>query len=134
MLPEDHIVSSEFGGKPEACNEVKISQDKMGLDIGPKTLNSYNEVLKTAKTVLWNGPMGIFENEDFSKGTFGICETIANLEDAFTLVGGGDSVSAANKSGYSDKFSHISTGGGASLEYIEKGRLPGIHALKFGVS
>lgn len=134
MLPSDHIIASEFGGDPEGCSEVNIPTDRMGLDIGPKTLERYNEVLKSAKTVLWNGPMGIFENENYSKGTFGICETIANLEDAFTLVGGGDSVSAANKSGFADKFSHVSTGGGASLEYIEKGKLPGIQVLKFGVS
>lgn len=134
MLPTDHIVSSEFGGEPEGCSEINIPTDRMGLDIGPKTLNRYNDVLKKAKTVLWNGPMGTFENDDYSKGTFGICETIANLDGAFTLVGGGDSVSAANKSGFAKKFSHISTGGGASLEYIEKGKLPGIQALKFGVS
>lgn len=134
MLPSDHIVASEFGGSPEGCSELNIPTDRMGLDIGPKTLAKYQETLKSAKTILWNGPMGIFENDDFSKGTFGVCETIAGLDGSFTLVGGGDSVSAANKSGYSDKFSHISTGGGASLEYIEKGKLPGIQALKFGVS
>lgn len=134
MLPIDHLVSNEFGGDPQGCSEVNIPSDRMGLDIGPKTLEKYSEVLKSAKTVLWNGPMGIFENSDYAKGTFGVCEVIASLEDAFTLVGGGDSVSAANKSGFSEKFSHISTGGGASLEYIEKGKLPGIHALKFGVS
>lgn len=134
MLPQDHIVSIEFGGAPSECSDIAIPEDKMGLDIGPRTLESYSKTLREAKTVLWNGPMGIFENDDYNKGTFGVCETIAKLEDAFTLVGGGDSVSAANKSGYSDKFSHISTGGGASLEYIEKGKLPGIQALKFGVS
>ena len=104
----------------------------MGLDIGPNTISLYSQNLKPAKTVLWNGPMGAFENPDYAKGTFALCEIIAGL-DAFTLVGGGDSVSAANKSGFADKFSHISTGGGASLEYIEKGELPGVQALRFGV-
>lgn len=133
-LPQDHIISTEFGGKPKSCDKIDIPEGHMGLDIGPKTLSAYSEILETAKTVLWNGPMGIFENADYSMGTFGICEKISTLQDAFTLVGGGDSVSAVNKSGYADKFSHVSTGGGASLEYIEKGRLPGVHVLKFGVS
>ena len=104
----------------------------MGLDIGPSTLSKYSDVLKTAKTVLWNGPMGAFENPAYAKGTMGVCEILSST-DAFTLVGGGDSVSAVKKSGFADKFSHISTGGGASLEYIEKGELPGIQALKFGL-
>ncbi|MDH5414353.1 MAG: phosphoglycerate kinase [Flavobacteriaceae bacterium] len=131
-LPIDHIVSSEFGGPAESCEETNIANDKMGLDIGAKTIAKFSEILKPAKTVLWNGPMGAFENSDYAKGTFALCEMIANLE-AFTLVGGGDSVSAVNKSGYADKISHISTGGGASLEYIEKGELPGVNALRFGV-
>jgi len=131
-LPCDHIVSEKFGGTPESCSSVNINDDKMGLDIGPSSVSKFSQILSTAKTVLWNGPMGAFENTDYAAGTYALCETIANL-DAFTLVGGGDSVSAANKSGYADKFSHISTGGGASLEYIEKGELPGIQALKFGV-
>ena len=132
-LPCDHIVSTEFGGKPEETDKTNIEANKMGLDIGPNTIALYGSVLKTAKTVLWNGPMGAFENPDYAKGTFALCEIIAGLDDAFTLVGGGDSVAAANKSGFADKFSHISTGGGASLEYIEKGELPGVQALKFGV-
>ncbi len=132
QLPVDHIVSTEFGGAPSECATINIDTDKMGLDIGPNTIVKFSEVLKTAKTVLWNGPMGAFENPDYAKGTFALCEIIANL-DAFTLVGGGDSVSAANKSGFADKMSHISTGGGASLEYIERGELPGVQALKFGV-
>ena len=133
-LPSDHIISASFGGSPEGCDAINIPDGKMGLDIGPATLTKYQNILSESKTVLWNGPMGIFEDENYNKGTFGICETIAKLEDTFTLVGGGDSVSAANKSGFADKFSHVSTGGGASLEYIEKGKLPGVHVLKFGVS
>jgi phosphoglycerate kinase len=133
LLPQDHIVSAEFGGKPEECHEQNIPADKMGLDIGPATINLYSETLKTAKTVLWNGPMGLFENSDYANGTMALAEIMSTLSDAFTLVGGGDSVSAVKKSGFADKFSHISTGGGASLEYIEKGELPGVQALKFGV-
>lgn len=133
QLPCDHLVSAEFGGSPEECNDVNIPEGKMGLDIGPSTINLYTSTLKTAKTVLWNGPMGLFENANYAKGTMALAETMATLDDAFTLVGGGDSVSAVKKSGFADKFSHISTGGGASLEYIEKGELPGVQALKFGV-
>jgi phosphoglycerate kinase len=105
----------------------------MGLDIGEQTLATYSSKIRSCKTVLWNGPMGIFEKEQFSKGTFGLAHTLSELDDAFTLVGGGDSVSAVNKSGLSIKMSHVSTGGGASLEYIESGSLPGINALKFGL-
>ncbi len=133
VLPLDHIVSTEFGGAPSECTAINIEDDKMALDIGPSTIVKYSDVLKNSKTVLWNGPMGAFENKDYAKGTYGLCEVIAGLESAFTLVGGGDSVSAANKSGFADKFSHVSTGGGASLEYIEKGELPGVQALKYGV-
>jgi phosphoglycerate kinase len=96
-------------------------------------LQNYTDYLKTAKTVLWNGPMGLFENQIYAKGTLGIAKVLAGLTDTFTLVGGGDSVSAVNHSGLADKMSHISTGGGASLEYIENGTLPGIQALKFGI-
>lgn len=131
-LPIDHIVSSEFGGKPELCEDVNIPEGKMGLDIGASTISQYQAIINEAKTILWNGPMGLFENSDYAKGTMSIAEAMAN-SNAFTLVGGGDSVSAVNKSGYSEKFSHISTGGGASLEYLEKGELPGIKALRFGV-
>jgi len=133
VLPVDHVVSSEFGGKPEACDNVEIDGDKMGLDIGPKTIALYTEKLAGAATVLWNGPMGLFENEDYAAGTMAIAKTLSEMESAFTLVGGGDSVSAVRKSGLFDKMSHVSTGGGASLEFIEEGSLPGIQALKFGV-
>ncbi|MFG1485903.1 phosphoglycerate kinase [Halobacteriovorax sp. RZ-2] len=132
VLPIDHIVSSEFGGKPEAVDKVGIPDGKMGLDIGEQTIAKYSSLLREAKTILWNGPMGIFENEDYAKGTFAIAEALSE-SDAYTLVGGGDSVSAVNKSGLASKMSHVSTGGGASLEFIEKGSLPGISALKFGV-
>lgn len=131
-LPLDHIVSEEFGGSPEVLETKSIPLNKMGLDIGQNTIAEYDRVLKSAKTILWNGPMGLFENSDFAKGTMAIAESIANTE-AYSLVGGGDSVSAVQQSGMASQFSHVSTGGGASLEYIEKGELPGVQALKFGV-
>lgn len=133
VLPSDHIVSETLGGNPEEVNQTNIPDSKIGLDIGPSTLQNYTDYLASAKTVLWNGPMGMFENPNFAKGTLGIAKVLANLN-AFTLVGGGDSVSAVTMSGLADKMSHISTGGGASLEYIENnGSLPGIQALKFGI-
>ncbi|MCP4914319.1 MAG: phosphoglycerate kinase [Oligoflexia bacterium] len=133
VLPVDHLASEEFGGKPTTITEKNIPENMMGLDIGPETLSLYKSHLATAKTVLWNGPMGLFENDDYNKGTFGVAESLATLTDAFTLVGGGDSVAAVKKANLGDKISHVSTGGGASLEYIENGTLPGIQALKFGI-
>ena len=132
VLPSDHLASAEFGGAPSDIGQTNIPDDMIGLDIGPSTLQNYTDHLKSAKTVLWNGPMGLFENPNYAKGTFGVAKALASI-DAFTLVGGGDSVSAVNQSGLADKMSHISTGGGASLEYIENGTLPGIQALKFGI-
>lgn len=133
VLPSDHLASATFGGAPEDIGQINIPAGKIGLDIGPSTLQNFTDHLRSAKTVLWNGPMGLFENASFAKGTFGIAKALAALPSAFTLVGGGDSVSAVNKSGLADKMSHVSTGGGASLEYIENGSLPGIQALKFGI-
>ena len=134
VLPSDHLCSLTFGGAPIDVGQTNIEEGQIGLDIGPSTLANFNDYLATAKTVLWNGPMGLFENAAYSKGTFGIAKTLASLEGkAFTLVGGGDSVAAVNQSGLASKMSHISTGGGASLEYIENGTLPGIQALKFGI-
>lgn len=131
-LPVDHIVSSEFGGTPEECSSVEIPEGKMGLDIGPKSIEAFKSRLFNAETVLWNGPMGVFEDDNYNKGTFAIAHALAELK-AFTLIGGGDSVAAVNKSGLAEKMSHVSTGGGASLEYLEQGTLPGIQALKFGI-
>ncbi len=134
VLPSDHLCSLTFGGAPIDVGQTNIEEGQIGLDIGPSTLANFNDYLATAKTVLWNGPMGLFENAAYSKGTFGIAKTLASLDGkAFTLVGGGDSVAAVNQSGLASKMSHISTGGGASLEYIENGTLPGIQALKFGI-
>lgn len=132
VLPSDHVASASLDGAPTEIGQTNIPDDMIGLDIGPSTLQNYTDHLRGAKTVLWNGPMGLFENPNFAKGTLGIAKVLASL-DAFTLVGGGDSVNAVNSSGLADKMSHISTGGGASLEYIENGTLPGIQVLKFGL-
>jgi phosphoglycerate kinase len=133
VLPVDHLVAGSPDEKASLREEPSIPENKMGLDIGPKTMSEYQSILKEAKTILWNGPMGFFEKEEFANGTYEMAKAIANSS-AYSLVGGGDSVSALNKSGLADKISHVSTGGGASLQYIEEGSLPGIAALKFGVS
>lgn len=132
QLPKDHVTATEFGGAPIPCPGTNIPSDQMGLDIGNLTIKSYADHIKTAKTIFWNGPMGLFENKDFAKGTMAIAHAIAETN-AFSVVGGGDSVAAVQQSGEADKFSHVSTGGGASLEFIEKGELPGVQALKMGV-
>lgn len=132
QLPKDHVVADSLEGTPAPCPGVSIPEGMMGLDIGPLTIQSYADHIKTAKTIFWNGPMGLFENKNFAKGTMSVAHTIASTK-AFSVVGGGDSVAAVGESGEADKFSHVSTGGGASLEYIERGELPGVQALKLGV-
>jgi len=129
VLPVDHICSTEFNGKPEYVDEKDIPDDLMGLDIGNKTVELYKRELSDAKIVMWNGPMGVFESYDFCKGTFDIAGYLGSLN-AVSVVGGGDSVSAVKKAGVSGGIDHISTGGGASLELLEKGTLAGIEALK----
>ncbi|MBZ4643600.1 MAG: phosphoglycerate kinase [Deferribacteraceae bacterium] len=129
FTPVDHVCSAEFCGEKEIINDVNIPDNLMGLDIGEKTIELYRSQLSKCKTVLWNGPMGVFEDERYSKGTFEIANLLANI-DAVVVVGGGDSVSAVKKTGADKKLSHVSTGGGASLEYIELGHLPGIDVLK----
>ncbi len=131
-LPKDHVVAASLDGSPEANPSQDIPEGKMGLDIGPETIRAYGEQLKSAKTIFWNGPMGLFESKNFAKGTMSIAHTIAETK-AFSVVGGGDSVAAVQESGVAEKFSHVSSGGGASLEYIERGELPGVQALKLGV-
>ena len=101
----------------------------MGLDVGAGTIELFKKELQGAKTVVWNGPAGVFEIDDFAKGTNAICEEISKLQGAITIIGGGDSASAAMKLGYEDKFTHISTGGGASLEYLEGKELPGVACI-----
>jgi phosphoglycerate kinase len=133
VLPSDHVIADTPDSSPEFSEDQNISDEKMGLDIGEKTIFSYSQICGNSKTVLWNGPMGLFEKESFAKGTFSIASALSESPDCFSLVGGGDSVSAVNKSGLAHKMGHISTGGGASLEYIEKGTLVGIQALKHGL-
>lgn len=131
VLPVDALVAKSFSNDvPYEAKDIKdFEADDMGLDIGPKSLELFESVLNGAKTVVWNGPMGAFEMSNFAKGTIGICEAISNLHDANTIVGGGDSAAAAIQFGYKEKFSHISTGGGASLEYLEGKTLPGIACI-----
>ena len=130
VLPIDTVVAKEFSNDaPSRVAEGDIQADEEGLDIGPKSVELFKKTLEGAKTVIWNGPMGVFEMPNFAKGTIGVCEAIANLEGATTIIGGGDSATAAISLGYAEKFSHISTGGGASLEYLEGKVLPGIDSL-----
>lgn len=131
ILPIDALEAPEFADVPaKVTNGVEIDEGYMGLDIGPKTIELFKKELAGVKTVAWNGPMGVFEFSNYSIGTKAVCESIAELKDAFTLIGGGDSAAAAIQLGYKDKFTHISTGGGASLEYMEGKPLPGIEAVQ----
>ena len=132
LLPTDHICAEKFAAdSPASIHETDIPDGLMGLDIGPKTLARYVEALEGARTVIWNGPMGVFEMDAFCKGTEGVANSVAKAtgEGAFTVVGGGDSVAAAEKLGITGKLSHVSTGGGASLELLEGKSLPGVAAL-----
>ena len=135
LLPIDTTIAKEFPDPIDAEIEVsvvdadKIPADMMGLDIGPKTMALFADAAKSAKTVVWNGPMGVFENPVLKKGTVAVCEALAEA-DATTIIGGGDSATAAINLGYADKMSHISTGGGASLEYLEGKILPGIACIQ----
>ena len=127
VLPVDAVIADKFANDAniQVC-EGNIPDGWMGLDIGPKSIELFKDTLKGAKTVAWNGPMGVFEMPNFAKGTLEVCEAISELPDATTVIGGGDSAAAAIQLGFEDKFSHISTGGGASLEYMEGKTLPGI--------
>lgn len=131
VLPVDTVVAPEFAedAPSKVVDSNKIPADEMGMDIGPKTLDLFAKELVGAKTVVWNGPAGVFEFDKFAKGTNGICTILANLEGATTIIGGGDSAAAAIKLGFADKFTHISTGGGASLEYLEGKALPGVEII-----
>lgn len=130
LLPIDHVVAGHFeSNEAEVTKSQAIASDKMGLDIGPQTRALFANELARSKTIFWNGPMGVFEREAYSAGTFAIAQAIAE-SDATSIVGGGDSASAAQASGFADKFTHISTGGGASLEFLQGDKLPGIEALR----
>lgn len=129
LLPVDHRVATEFKDvEPIVTEDQNIPAGHMGLDIGPKTEELYADAIKDAKTVVWNGPMGVFEFENFNKGTIAVAKAMAEA-DATTVIGGGDSAAAVNILGFGDKMTHISTGGGASLEFLEGKELPGIVAL-----
>jgi phosphoglycerate kinase len=133
LLPSDHVVASEFkaDAKTQTLPVTQIPDGWMGLDIGPQTVAAFGAELSRAKTIVWNGPMGVFEMPAFAKGTLGVAEAVAAATDggATSIVGGGDSVAAVHQAGVSDKISHISTGGGASLEFLAGEKLPGVEAL-----
>jgi len=131
LLPVDTVVVREFKNDTEfkTVPSSEITGDWMGVDIGEKTRENFANALKDAKTVVWNGPMGVFEFENFAKGTIAIAEALAEITDGTTIIGGGDSAAAVNQLGFGDKMSHISTGGGASLEFLEGKELPGVVAV-----
>jgi phosphoglycerate kinase len=131
LLPVDHLVTDSITNikGAEYTAGVAIPEGKLGVDIGPKTLSEFGAALKEAKTIFWNGPMGVFETPEFSKGTFGVAKIIAENQ-GMKIIGGGDSAAAAEMSGYADKMTHISTGGGASLEYLQGDKLPGLEVLR----
>ncbi len=129
MLPVDNLAADKFDNDADVqVVGVEIPEGRMALDIGPKSVEAYAAEIAGAKTIVWNGPMGCFEMPNFSKGTFGVCEAVA-ASDSVSIIGGGDSVAAVNQSGLADKMSHISTGGGASLEFLEGKVLPGVRAI-----
>ena len=130
VLPIDNVVADKFNNDADTkVVEGDIDDGWMALDIGPKSVEEFKNVLKDAKTVVWNGPMGVFEMPNFAKGTLEIGEFLGTLTDATTIVGGGDSTAAVKELGVADKLTHISTGGGASLTYLEGNELPGIAAI-----
>ena len=131
LLPVDNVAADRFAADAEAVvtQDQNIPQGHMGLDIGPKTVELYVEKVRSSATIIWNGPMGVFEFEKFAQGTLAIAKNMAELEDAVTVIGGGDSAAAVNQLGFGEKMTHVSTGGGASLEFLEGKELPGIVSL-----
>nr|WP_330373492.1 phosphoglycerate kinase [Paeniclostridium sordellii] len=130
LLPIDNAVADKFADvKPVITEDANIPSGYMGLDIGPKTIEEYVNTVNDSKTIVWNGPMGVFEFENFANGTLAVAKAMAQLTDATTVIGGGDSAAAVNQLGFGDKMTHVSTGGGASLEFLEGKELPGIVAL-----
>jgi phosphoglycerate kinase len=131
LLPVDHVVADKVAASasPQIVNSGHIPANRMALDIGPKTVEAFTKEIARARTIVWNGPMGVFEVAPFSKGTFKLAQAIAENAGATSIVGGGDSVSAVHAAGVAEKITHISTGGGASLEFLEGKKLPGVAAL-----
>ncbi len=132
-LPEDSVIADKFAAdaNTKTCPSDAIPDGWLGLDIGPKAVGIFSEVIRNSKTILWNGPMGVFEMSSFEAGTKAVADSIvtATSKGAFSLIGGGDSVAAINKYNLASKVSYVSTGGGALLEYIEQGTLPGVKAI-----
>ena len=130
LIPVDTVVADDFSNDAnfKVVGRGEIPADMEGLDVGPKTAELFADAIKGAKTVVWNGPMGCFEMPNFAKGTIAVAEELAALKDATTIIGGGDSAAAVNNLGFGDKMTHISTGGGASLEFLEGKELPGVEA------
>ena len=130
QLPIDNAVADKFADvTPVITEDANIPAGHMGLDIGPKTIKEYVNTVNNSKTIVWNGPMGVFEFENFAQGTLAVAKAMAALTDVTTVIGGGDSAAAVNQLGFGDKMTHVSTGGGASLEFLEGKELPGIVAL-----
>jgi len=129
LLPLDHVVASHIDAGAKTQTVKTIPDGLMGLDIGPESIELFSEEISRAATIVWNGPMGVFEMPPFAKGTFKVAYAVADNAGATSIVGGGDSVSAVKAAGVADKISHISTGGGASLEFLEGKQLPGVEAL-----
>ena len=127
-LPEDHVVAEKMDPQSPRRVVTRLGESECGFDIGPKTAAKYSEILSQAKTIFWNGPMGVFEMAPFAEGTMAVARAIAD-SGAETVVGGGESVAAIHKSGVAARIAHLSTGGGATLEYLEGKPLPGLKAL-----
>jgi phosphoglycerate kinase len=128
-LPVDHVVASGLDSTDAQVTAVeKTPADRMGLDIGPNTVKHYSDIIRQAKTIVWNGPMGVFEKPRFAEGTFAVARAVAE-SNAFSIVGGGDSAAAVAQSGVESKITHISTGGGAALEFLSGRKLPGVDVL-----
>jgi len=131
LLPTDVVMAEKFAedAEPIVTEDANIKDGYMGLDIGPKSVDIFVDAINKSKTVVWNGPMGVFEFANFATGTLEVAKAMANLKDATTIIGGGDSAAAVNQLGFGDKMTHVSTGGGASLEFLEGKDLPGIVSL-----